>query len=98
MEALTGGKSELKLDEVNARDFFGDGVFDLQSRIGFDKEEAVVRADEEFEGADAVIVGSLGKGERCMDQFAAKRVGQIGGRGLLYELLMSPLQGTIAFP
>ena len=73
-ERLAGGDAELGADEVDADDFFGDGVFDLEAGVGFDKGEVafVVCVDEELEGGEAAIAdgggdagGGVGEARSC---------------------------------
>ena len=54
------------MDEVDAVDLFGDGVFHLEAGVGFDEVEGGVGSrafDEEFDGAEAIVeVLDNGKG------------------------------------
>ena len=43
-ERVTAGQLELKLNQIEPGDCFGDRVFDLQARIGLDKRERCLLA------------------------------------------------------
>ena len=47
------GERELDRDEIDARDFLGHGVLDLQARVALHEVEAV-SVDQELEGAEAL--------------------------------------------
>ena len=53
------GDPQLRFDQVQTGDGFGDGVLDLQARIGLDEDEPV-RAQQEFERAQAAIGDQFG--------------------------------------
>ena len=50
---------ELGADEVDAGHLLGDGVLDLQARVGLDEDEArrAVGVDEELERAEVAVAG-----------------------------------------
>ena len=51
------GNQDLRLDDVDACDFFGDGVFDLDARVDFDKVEfTTVHIHQKFDRAGAFII------------------------------------------
>ena len=60
-ERATGSKLNLQLDEIDTGHFFGDGVLDLEARVGLDEREARLVTcgrlciDEEFERAEVVV-------------------------------------------
>ena len=50
------GNENLGFDDINPRDFFGNGVFNLDSRIDFDEVEVVLlRVKQEFHGSGIFI-------------------------------------------
>lgn len=56
---LTAGHAELFADQIQARDFFGDTVFDLQSGIDLQKRDRAVLANQKLTGTSADVVGFL---------------------------------------
>ncbi len=76
-ERMAGGEQELSLDQIDAGDFFGHGVLDLQARIRLDKRElgvvAAVRIDQELEGAEIVVAHALGDADCGVGQTLAQR-------------------------
>ena len=55
-QACALGNRDLLRDQINARDRFGDRVFDLNARIHFQEIEfAALRLDQEFHGTRAAI-------------------------------------------
>ena len=54
---------DLRLDQVDAGDHFGDGVLDLDARVDFDEVELLgVDVVEEFDGAGVAVVRLCGRG------------------------------------
>src|SRR5699024_86853 len=51
LERLAGGDAKLRLDDVDARDFLGDGVFHLDAGIHFHEVEAAVVVEQELDSA-----------------------------------------------
>ena len=90
-----GGDLDLLVDEIDAGDHFGDGMFDLDAGVHFDEIEAAVLV-EEFDGADADVF-ELGHGARDdgADLLALGGVQRRGG-AFLPHFLMAPLQRTVA--
>jgi hypothetical protein len=100
MPALRASRSfgssprKLRLHQVDAPHFLGDGVLDLQARIGLDEEE-VVALDQELEGAEAAILHGLGHRDAASTIFLRMRASGRAGRQL-DDLLAAPLQGAFA--
>jgi hypothetical protein len=93
---------ELQRHEIESRDLLGDGVLDLQPRIGLDEVEArlrrVVRVDQKLERAEA-FVANLGRhAHRGADQPPARPVVERRTRRHLDELLVASLQRALALP
>ncbi|MEJ0042121.1 MAG: hypothetical protein WDM81_07830 [Rhizomicrobium sp.] len=94
---------DLHADEIDAGDFLGDGVLDLQAWIGLDEGEGGgvarrMRVDQELEGGEAFQVHVVGEPDRGVAELAAKlRIEARRGRDL-HDLLVAPLQGAIALP
>ena len=51
--------TNLLAHQVDARDFFGDGVFDLQARVDLEEPDAAVGLQEELDRAHADVVHVL---------------------------------------
>ena len=66
VERRAAGEPQLRLHQVDARHFLGDGVLDLQARIGLDEAEEIRGriVDQELEGAEAAIVHGRGHRHR----------------------------------
>src|SRR3546814_11766040 len=54
-ELLAGGDQNLLLHQVDTRDHFGNGMFDLNTRIHFYEEKLAIFV-QEFEGAGATVI------------------------------------------
>ena len=87
--------AQLRLHQIDAPHFLGDGVLDLQARIGLDEEE-VIAVDQELEGAEAAVLHGLGHGGRGSDDLLGDR--RLEGRAgrQLDDLLAAPLQAALA--
>ena len=69
---------ELELDEIDAGNFLGDGVLDLQARIRLDEGEGrlaflTARIDEELESAEIVVADLARQAHRGRGQAIAQR-------------------------
>ena len=54
---MAAGDEYLRPDDVDARDFFGDGVLDLNARIDFDEVKFVrLGIDEKLDRAGVLVV------------------------------------------
>ena len=56
MEALAGRHVDLRAHEVDAQDFLGDRMLDLQARIHLQKIEIAFRRDDELDRARVAIL------------------------------------------
>src|SRR3546814_14246049 len=54
-ERLAGGDAQLLVDQIDAGDFFGHRVFDLQARVHFQEVELSALAEDEFDGAGVAV-------------------------------------------
>ncbi len=101
-QRCTAGDADLRLHEIDAGDFFRDGVFDLQARVCFDEHDARrARVDafhQKLERAEAAIVRGTGDAQRRFDERRARCVVQRRAGCNLDELLMAPLQRALALP
>ena len=58
-EWLSGGDHDLLFDQIDARDHFGDRVFDLNPGVDLDEVEIVVRIDQELTGSGIHVARRL---------------------------------------
>ena len=97
-EWFAGGDLDLLLDQVDAGDHLGDGVFDLDAGVDLDEIEVVVGVDQELARARVDIAGGPGQSDGGLAQLGA-HVQRQGRRGrFLDQLLMAALQRAIAVP
>ena len=92
--------AQLRLDEIDAEDFFRDRVLDLQAGIRFDEREplAGARVHQELEGARVLVTDLLRHLQSRLDQLLPRRVRERRTRRDLDDLLMTPLQAALALP
>lgn len=95
-QVLPLGDAQLEGDEVQAEDGLGDGVFHLESGVHLQEVRAAVGADEEFDGARALVGDRPGGGHGGRVEAGAEVLGEGGGRGLLDDLLVAALEGAVA--
>src|SRR5690606_35498565 len=96
LERLTARDPDLRLDEVDERDLLGDGVLDLDARIGLDEVVLAVGAEQELERARVAVADGARELDRVLgDALANRRFQAHGGRDL-DDLLMPPLHGAVA--
>ncbi|GAB3648644.1 hypothetical protein GCM10028833_14950 [Glycomyces tarimensis] len=96
VEGLAGGDAELLAHQVDAAGLLGDGVLDLEAGIHLEEGDGAVGADEELDGAGAVVVrlpadrlgGAVDRGALLV---AEERRG-----GFFDELLVAALEGAVA--
>ena len=92
---FAGGDAELSLDEIAPHDLLRDGVLDLEPRVHLQEVEAVP-LHQELDGPGVPVAGRL----RHADARRVKARPQVGiepgGRRLLDQLLMPPLDRAIA--
>jgi hypothetical protein len=95
-QPLTGGDEDLLVDEVDVGDRLGHRMLDLEAGVHLDEVELAVLV-QEFDGAGAGIT-EIG---HCLGDDAAHALALFcvdRGRGrLLPDLLVAPLQRTVAF-
>ena len=97
-DALAFGNTDLGLDQIEAGDHFGDGVFDLDARVHFDEVElAGFGVHQEFDGACADVIGGAADGQRRGAQALAGRLVEVGRRRAFDHLLVAALDGAVAF-
>ncbi len=92
---------QLQGNKVVTKDFFGDGVFNLNARVRFDKEQGFtvqpVVGHQEFECSKGSVIVALRQFQRPVDQGRALGVGKAGAGRDFDNLLVAALQGAFAF-
>ena len=99
-ERRASGDAQLRLDEIDAEDFFRNRVLDLQPGIRFDECEtlAAARIHQELERARVLVTDLLRHLQSRLDQLVPRRVRERRTRRDLDDLLMTSLQGAFAVP
>ena len=95
-ERLAARDPQLRADEVDAGDLLGHGVLDLDARVHLHERERAVGADEELHRAGVDVADRAGERERRLVQPGAGRLGQVGRRRELDDLLVPPLHRAVA--
>ena len=98
-EAGAGRQTDLQLRQIQPGHRFGDGVLDLDARVGLHEYEiAIVLVHQELDGTQAAIAYGGGQGHGGSQQaFAQQRVESRCGSHF-QQFLVAPLQGAIALP
>ena len=98
-QGRTGRHLQLQGYQIEPQHFFSNGVFDLQTGIGFnEKPFTIIGIEQEFKGAQTTIVGVTRHAERGIKQSRADRSGQMGCWRDLDQFLMPALSRTITLP
>ncbi len=95
-EFLAVGDTEHLPHQVDAGDFLGDGVLDLQAGVDLEEGDRAVLTDEEFAGARADVAGFLEDGLGGAVELRVLLRGEEGGGGFLDEFLVAALEGAVA--
>src|SRR5262249_3537550 len=95
-ELLARRHADHLLDQVDAGHQLGDGMFDLQPRVHFEKIEALVLPDDELHGAGRVVADGPGERDRLLAHFAARRRVDERARRFLYDFLIAALDRAFA--
>ena len=94
---MAGGDGDLKLHQIEAGNLLGDGMFDLQTRVHFQKMEIEIGVHKEFDGAGVDVAAGACQAHGGVAHFLAQ-VGRDDGRGcFLDHFLMAPLHGAFPF-
>ena len=91
------------LHQIDAEHLLGHGVLDLKPRIGLDEGESLriafgVAIDQEFEGAEIVVVRGGRQLPGGVNDARAQTVAQRGARRHLDQLLVPALDRAFALP
>ena len=96
VQGITFGNFNLGLHNIKAGNFFGNGMFNLNTRVNFNKVEVAVRGNEEFNRTGAEVINVFhqlnGCVADCLAQFGFKRK----GRGNFHQFLVAALYGAVA--
>ena len=96
VQRLSGRDPDLPLDQVLAGDHLRDRVFDLDAGVDLDEVEFLVLVEQEFHGTGAMILGLLDQPQCRGAQTVPRLLVQHRAGAFLDELLMPPLNGTVA--
>ena len=90
---------DLGAHDVDAGDLLGHGVLDLHARVHLDEVElARVAVHQELDRAGALVVGGAGDLQAELADVVPLRLGQVGRRRALDDLLVPPLHRAVALP
>ena len=95
-EFFAVGDAEHFADQVDAGDFFGDRVFDLEAGVDLQEGDRAVGADEELDGARADVAGFLEDGLGRGVQLRVLGFCQERGGGFLDQFLVAALERAVA--
>ena len=87
---------ELLTYEVDPRDLFCDGVFDLQAGVDLEERDRPVDADEELARACAEVARFANDRLGRVVELVDLSLGEVGGGRLLHELLVPALKRAVA--
>ena len=90
------GDADLLAHQVDARDFLGHGVLDLQTRVDLEEPDVAVRLEQELHRAHAHVVDVLEQSARRVHERLVRPLGQEGGWGLFDQLLVATLHRAVA--
>jgi len=97
-ERLSGSDAELLFDQINPCNFLGHRVLNLNPGIHLDEVEVPVLIHEELDGSGIPVVACFGCGDGRFSHFFPQLRGQEGRRCLFDHLLVTALNGAVAFP
>ena len=95
-----GGEAQLRLHDVHAGHFLGDGVLHLQAGVGLDEHERLAAGagsvHQKLEGAEVLVAFAARETHGGVDDGCAQFVGQRRGGRDFHDLLMPPLDAAFA--
>mmetsp|Transcript_20220 Transcript_20220/g.42352 ORF Transcript_20220/g.42352 Transcript_20220/m.42352 type:complete len:275 (-) Transcript_20220:965-1789(-) len=89
---------DLRLDQIHTRHFFRDGMFDLNTRIDFNKVGIQILVNQEFDRTRILVLGGLRQFHGIFVQLCSQFIRQGPGGGHFNHLLMTSLDTAITFP
>src|SRR5260370_42509775 len=91
------GDENLRADDVDAGDHFGDCVLDLNARVDLDKEKlAAILVEKKLDRPGVIEMHGPAHGESGFEYPLSENGVQVEGRRDFDDFLMPALQGTIA--
>ena len=94
---LARGLAHHPLHEIDAHDFLGDAMLDLQARVDLQEVESLRRfIVEEFHRARAAIGCRMREAHGRLIHLLPRGIAQMRCRGLLHDLLTATLHGAVA--
>ena len=90
-----GGDLQLRLDDVDGGDLFGDRVLDLDTGVHLDEHVAAVGCDEELDGARVQVTDGSGEGHAVGPQPLPHALAEVRRRSDLDHLLVPALDGAV---
>ena len=97
IEGIAFGDEDLSLDNIDAGDQLGDGMFHLNPRIHFDEVVITVFINEKLDGAGTAVFDGFCQSDGIDANAVSLEIGQEQRRRKLDDLLMSSLNGAIPF-
>lgn len=95
LERGTSCNLNLCCDNVDAGDFFGDGVLDLNTGVDLDEVVAVLLIDQELSGTCIAVVGGLGKLHCIVENGVSRLLWQVLCGCQLDDLLVTTLDRAV---
>ena len=94
---LAFGNQDLRLDDVDAGDFFGHGMFDLHAWVHFDEIEFAIRhIHQEFDSARTFVIHVFANLVAKLANLGPLFFSQVRRRGTFDHFLVAPLDRAIA--
>ena len=90
------GDSELFANQVNARDFLGDGVLHLEPRVDFEERDGPIRTDEELAGSRSHVPDLFEDVLGCAVEQVPLLVGDERCGGLFDKFLVAALKRAVS--
>ena len=94
-QALPVGDENLRLHQVDTSHFFGDGVFNLDTRVNFQKVVTTLLVNHKLDGTGVAVVDVLGKRHGVVEKSLTKLRIEIRRRRELDNFLVTTLHGAI---
>lgn len=95
LQGGTGGNLDLGSDNIDAGDFLGDSVLDLDTGVDFNEVISVLLIHQELCGSCVSVVDGLGQSDGIPQDGISDILGEILGWGNLDDLLVSTLHGAV---